>query len=973
MNGMVQRPLNGLVGREQSLGLLAGALARVAEGTPAVAVVSGETGVGKTSLVREFLSRSSAAVLAGACVPVAGDPLPYAALTQALRMARRDGVVRQELARSPELARLLPGGPAEGRDDAAPGETSRLRMFQSVLGLLDRMGTAQPVVHVVEDVHWADRATLDLLSFLATNLSDERVMLLLTYRSEEIAEAGSLAPWLAELSRLRATDLVPLGRLDRNETAALVNALSAVTPSPELMEMTLARSAGNPLFVEQIVLSGGAPGSLPATLDGLLRARVARLPDNTRDALRALSVIGRVASLPLLARTLQEGEPTIEELLRPAITASVVEVRPDDRVGFHHPAFGEVVYAELMPGARSRLHRAAAEALEPVLGVAPEIVGEVARHWHRAGDLPRAMEASVRAGEASEAMYAFADAQANYLRALQLLRDVPSDLDGVDLQARAAECSMLAGDAAEAIRLIESALTHVRPGRDRAALLERLGTFHFLAGDGAAAELDLREALALLPDSESSVLVARVQAGLGLLAASWSRLHDADVACAESLRISREVGARREEGVTLNALGVVASARGDAEGAIDLLRQALVIAREVESPADVGLGYANLSHVLAVAGRTDESLTLCAEGLEQLRRFGQDRQVGSLMLCNASDALIKAGRFDEAAGLVADALSRQPRGIMAAPVLLLAARLSMTRGDLAEAAEHCEQARRVIESENAPIAWFRELIETSAEAELWAQRPVAALDLVTEGLAAIGGTDEACCGGGLIALGLRSLADDATVRRDPGSRSLRTRQRDVLLGQLERIHADVQDSRPLPETAALDLLCLAELARLDGEPSAAKTWTALGEEWAQIERPFPAAYAAWREAEALLADGVTGRSIEALRTAHEVARALGAQRLMSETRAVATWYRIDLPEQVEPGATEDGLGIYELTSREREVLSALAAGHSNKEIADELFISVKTASVHVSNILRKFDVPSRHDAARIAHRLGVTR
>ncbi len=214
----------------------------------------------------------------------------------------------------------------------------------------------------------------------------------------------------------------------------------------------------------------------------------------------------------------------------------------------------------------------------------PSVVGEVARHWHRAGDLPRALESSLLAGEASMRMYAFADAQTNYLRALELLEQVPSDLDRVDLNTRAAECSILVGDSASAVRLVESALAEVDDPPARAALFERLGSFHYLAGNGDASDKAFRQALALLPPGETSTLAARVYAGLGLLSAAWSRLDVAEEACAHALRISRAVGARREEGMTLNALGLIAAARGDADGGVALLRESLVIAREVAEP-----------------------------------------------------------------------------------------------------------------------------------------------------------------------------------------------------------------------------------------------------------------------------------------------------------------------------------------------------------------------------------------------------
>ena len=211
--GMVDRVSAPLIGRDGPLEVLVGNLGRARSGNASVVLVSGETGVGKTRLVTEFLDRERPAVLAGACVPLAGEPLPYAALTQALRQG--SGVVREATTRSPELARLLPGteAPTPG-GGPTPGSGDRLRLFQAVLALLARMGAERPVVHVVEDLHWADRSTLDLLAFLATNLRDERVLLLLTYRTDSVDRQDPLSRWLAELGRLHHTERVVLDRLE---------------------------------------------------------------------------------------------------------------------------------------------------------------------------------------------------------------------------------------------------------------------------------------------------------------------------------------------------------------------------------------------------------------------------------------------------------------------------------------------------------------------------------------------------------------------------------------------------------------------------------------------------------------------------------------------------------------------------------------------------------------------------------------
>jgi DNA-binding CsgD family transcriptional regulator len=962
---------SGLIGRERILGQLAGALAQAAAGNPPVVVVAGETGVGKTRLVSEFLAGSDVVTFAGACVPVAGEPLPYAALTQALRRNAGLGAVRQETKRSPELARLLPGGTETGEDDEArSGASSRLRLFQAVLALLGRLGAGQPVVHVVEDVHWADRSTLDLLTFLATNLTDERALVVLTYRDDAVDESRTLDTWLAELGRM-GTLRIDVPRLDHSQMADLVSGLG-VDLSPERLREMFDRSAGNPLFVEQLLLAGDDAGPLPVSLRALLRSRIDRLPEETLGVLRASAVLGRPAPVSLLAHTVGAEQAEVEVRLRPALTAKTAVLR-DDRVSFQHPAFREVVYADLMPGERARMHRAAAEALAREPRPAPVVAGEIARHWHAAGDLERALTASIDAGASYERMFAFSDAFASFSLALEILQRVPSDVDRVDLASRAAESASLIGDGGAAVRLLEQAIELDGDERTRGALLEQLGAVHLIAGNAEASSTAYRAAMELLPDDEESTLVARVYAGYALLAAGWSWLDDAETTGRRALKVSRRVGARREEGTSLNALGLVAATRGDPDQGIAQLREALAIAREVESPYSVGAAYVNLSHVLAFAGRLDECAELCREGVVELSRFGQDRQFGSLLVTNGSDALIKAGRLAEAEPLIAAAMARHPRGLMAAPVLLAAARLATAQGNLTIAWERCEQARTVIEAEGAPLGWLREITEAASEVELWAGRPAAALELVVDCLSEIAGTDEAMFGAGLVAQGLRALADEAVTHRDTQSRKRRAVVRDRLLADLTTIRC-LPGSDELPEAEPLARSCAAEQARLDRGAAPPAVWSEAAEAWAAIDRPLATAYARWREAESLLAQSVDVDAIAAVRRVHDTALGLGAARLVEEIENLATWYRVDLLPSAEERVEEpsEALAAYALTARELEVLAALAEGRSNKEIADALFISVKTASVHVSNLLRKLDVPGRREAARLAHRLGVT-
>jgi DNA-binding CsgD family transcriptional regulator len=954
--------------------VLRSAVRRTSEGDPSVLLVSGETGVGKTRLVRELVATEAMTVLYGACVPMAGDPLPFGPLISALHRLSRSGTWNLQLQRSPDLARLVPDlVPPGDLTRVEPAVSSPLGLFQAVLALLDRLGAAAPVALVIEDVQWADRSTLDLVRFLATNLSTERVVVLVTYRDDAVVAGTPLAAWLAELARLEIAERVPLGRLGAEDTAHLVSALLGADPDPTLVRATMARSAGNPLFAEHLVLHGaGGDGPLPATLAELLAHRVAALPEGTRRLLRAAAVVGRPSQVDLIARTLGWTVEELEAHLRPAVEQHVLEVRRDDTLGFRHPAFAEVVYAELLPGERTSLHRAAAEALEwavresghAVIGEYA-VAGELARHWSSAGDIPRALDAAVRAGTAAERMFAFADAHTHFARAAELLPRVPgSTHQPVRLLKHAAQAASLMGDGAEAVRLVEKALSLTSEPAVRASLLTRLGSIHYLAGDGRDAQRCFREALSLVPAEEESVLVARIHAGLGLLAAAWSQFDDADDACARGLAVARAVGARREEGLVHSAMGVVASARGDMDGGVDHLREALAIAREVGNPNDLGTAYINLSHVLGLAGRHDEVVALSREGIEALARVGLARQSGSFLRANASHALIDSGRLSEATDVIEEALAHHPRGMRAAPVLIQAARVDLVRGELERARERLTQSRLIIESESAPDAWLRELLEVAAEVELWAGRPDAAYDLVLEGLTRIAGTDEESFGAVLVALGLRALADQGETRRDPESRQ----RLDALRRPLEDAMAAIDVRHP--DGAATAAWQRAETDRLELRSTPGR-WAEVARTWEDLGRPVPAAYARWREAEAWLDHGADVRATAAVRAAHAAALAVGATQLAAEVRRLAGWHRVDLVvTEAEPDP--DALQAYRLTPREVEVLTGLAAGRTNQEIADHLFISVKTASVHVSNILRKLHVSGRQEAGRVAHRLGVT-
>jgi DNA-binding CsgD family transcriptional regulator len=309
-------------------------------------------------------------------------------------------------------------------------------------------------------------------------------------------------------------------------------------------------------------------------------------------------------------------------------------------------------------------------------------------------------------------------------------------------------------------------------------------------------------------------------------------------------------------------------------------------------------------------------------------------------------------------------------------VLVQAGRLETARGELSAARSHCEHARRVIEQAAAPVAWVRVVTEAIAEAELWAGRPEDAYDEALAGLRAIRGTDESPLGDVLLMLGLRALADLRDLSPDAPSLARVGDRQASLLEAVEALGWDplappsvTTPGGPSPRSAATAATCRAELARLERRNDQ-ESWQRARFAWSAVNCPVRSAYAGWREAEAALAARSTADGVAALRRTHLEATAMGMRALVGELEALSRWYRVDLLDEA-PAAAPSALDGYNLTAREREILEELAAGRSNQEIADALFISVKTVSVHVTNILRKLDVRGRQEAARIAHRHGL--
>src|ERR1700754_2890933 len=387
-----------LVGREADLAVLRDALKRVRHAEPSTVLVGGEAGVGKTRLVEEFRRDlgDSVRVLTGQCLGLGEEGLPFAPFAGAVRdLVRAEGTAILD-GNEREFARLLPelGPPPEF------GDARRGRLLESVGTLLGRIAAQQPVVLVIEDLHWADRSTRDLIDYLVRAVRLPQLLLIATYRSDELHRGHPLRPFLAELERVRGVHRHEIDRLDREGTAELLTHLIGVEPDPPTVDAVNERSQGNPFFIEQFAASTDPGcGDIPATLRDLLLSRVDLLPEPAQRVLRVAAVGGTRFGHELIWRVSGMSEPALESALRNVVAAQFIVVGTDGGYEFRHALVREAVHDDLLPGEHARLHGRYAQALEasPHLVEADRAAAEIAHHWHAARDHPRALVAAKRA------------------------------------------------------------------------------------------------------------------------------------------------------------------------------------------------------------------------------------------------------------------------------------------------------------------------------------------------------------------------------------------------------------------------------------------------------------------------------------------------------------------------------------------------------------------------------------------------
>jgi DNA-binding CsgD family transcriptional regulator/tetratricopeptide (TPR) repeat protein len=989
-----------LVGRVGELAELELAWREAEARRPVLVLLGGDSGVGKTRLVGELEQRLAGEVplvLRGEAVEQGDAELPYAPLLGALRPLVRERHPTLDKLTSgsrAQLAALLPtlddGG---GQPASGVSGSGQLRLFEALLELLDCLSESQPVALILEDLHWADRSTRTFVAFLARSLRQERIMVLVTYRTDELHRRHPLRPLLSELERLERARRIDLAPFDRNELAEALSDILGDKPSRELVERLFMRSEGNPLYTEELLAAGlDGRGTAPQSLRDAFVLRTERLPADAQQAVRSIAV-GRRLDEETISQVTGIDHLRLHEALREAVAEQVLVAGENGGLYFRHALLREAVYDDLLPGERVELHRALARVLEDSYRAGGDnevqTAATIASHYAAAGDQPAALRAFVRAALAARDALAYGEAADLAERALELWPRVPDaeeliGMDRVELLSLAAEAQVQGGDHARSEVLYEAALAELDPDSDRqryASLLGRLARTLWGLNRGLEGVAMAERALAILstdarpgrgPSHERAMLLA----WLARTRVLRGRFRDAITDGRAALEAAVQASDSYAEGEVLNTLGMAQLALGQVDEGVASLRDAVEIARRNDDVDGMTYAYANLADLLNLRGRSQEGLEVALEGLAITPRR-LSRAYGWMTL-TISDIAFELGDWEAARTYLGPPRS-QMLGVQLIFHLLREADLALGEGD-EEVAERClEEAEPLVALSSEP-QWIGVLGSMLGELRRRRRDLVGARAAIAQALDRLEVcTDDVMRIARVTGLGLKIEADVAQRARDLKEKA---QEKDAITRariHMQRLSAAAQEGGPV-EQAWRDNGA-AELARARGRNDGA-LWRKAAQAWDAISRPYPAAMARWRAAEADVEAGDRDAATEAATAALAAARELGSRWLISEVSVLAERARLALAdsgqsdgdggvaaESVNGAPEEDPFG---LTPRERQVLALIAEGATNRQIGAALFMAEKTASVHVSRILSKLGVRSRTQAAAVAHRLHLS-
>lgn len=953
--------------------------------------VHGEAGVGKTRLVRtacDDAAPEGVTVLWGRCVRFGSVDSPYVPLIGALEgwaASAEPGELAAVLAAVPAAGELLPSLGGNAADSA-------VRLLSVVDALVIAIASRHPTVLVVDDVQWADMASRDALAYLVAGFHHQRLAVLATYRDEELAIGHPMHSWLADLRRLPSVSEVRLDRLTREETEQQLAILLGGHPRDRLVDDVVRRSDGNPYLTELLVrgvtvTDDELPADLPAELTEALLAAWHGLSAPARDVMRVLAVAGRptpIDGLREVAATRGIGPEKLSAALAEASNTGICVRQAPDRCWFRHPLLAEVLYATFVPGEAEPVHAAWANVLESSSGTGLDEIrrqGDLALHYEGARDLTRCLDASLKAADLAKAIKAPREEAVHLRRAAQLWpkvhRGESTEADSeLNLLERLARAAYLVGDGETSFQawsrardIVDDRVDPLRASRVQRRWSDSIWATGRAAGTGqpiAEAEraVELSEAF---PDSEE---YADAVAGL-----SWRQIWNNELELAATY--AEEAVAAAHRSGSSEALSLAYASRGCAnvrdERSDRDTSEALRFARMAGDPELIWRAVVSRQNYLGQRGRLAECVEMTADFLPVALEVGA-LSVAVFTAGVLAHDLLSLGRFSESSDVIREGLSFAGLPIARAMVRLSAATLSLRRGDPGVAAMHLQRATELISGlETRPGLGAPAVL---AEYLLMTGQAQQALDISRRVIGPVADFVDPHDADEMLMWGARAaanLAESARDRRDSeGVRQAREQLDDLVAMRRSLLpppfEVITRDDLIRP---AMRALFTAEEARCGSEAGTSAAWREAVQRCHAAGMRWEEGVASWRLAQALIDEGAA-RAVTAvpLRSVHQFAVEVGSVPLRREAETLAALGKIPLEEPSLRPHDEPPPPFRSLTKREREVLAHLVSGRTYAEIADALFISEKTVSVHISNLLRKTGTSSRREVAALALRLG---
>jgi len=964
-----------MVGREDELEALEQYWRLATQGRGRLVLLAGDAGVGKTRLARTFLQRLSAEILKGHCYEE--DPAaPYGPFADALRtFVRANGaaVLCQRLgALCADLGMLLPELGATPSAPAGDPHVQKTRLFEAIVRAVVPGDLKKPRLLLLEDLHWSDQTSHELLVQLARAVEDQAMLVLGTYRSDELHRRHPFTRVLAGLARARLCDEVRLEPLRVEGVRSMLKGMLG-RPAPEAFTAAVHdRTDGNPFYIEEIVkllqehdqLTGAMRAIQPGTYmdqlglplsvkDGII-SRAADLDAAASHVLNYAAVIGRRFDFDLLLQASGLDEPKLVDVLRKLVQRQLIVEDSPDVYSFRHALTREAVYRELLGRDRRMRHQAVLGELEALHATKLEaVMDQLAYHSVQARELDKAARYTRLAGDKAATLCAYREAIAYYEQALELAGTL-GPREEAELLERLAEATYPLGQPEVHERYWRQALELYRQLGERqkvAQISRRLGRLSWERADREAAFAYTRAAIAALDGEPLSAELGRAYAALALLHALSTEIEPALSWGGQAANLARQFDDQSALALATNATGVALIDNGDVEAGVECLQRALVIAREAGDVGEMGRAYNNLGFRLLRLGEVRRGAEMLEEGKQMAEEAGYDAAVFHLT-ARLGEAEMLLGRWDTAGELLDGALAAAERGMPVVGVLagVRKAELLWRQGRVSDTLALLEELQPVCEkqAEFQVMGPFLALLARASLAGGDVDRSTHAIEQAAEMSRQFG---SGIRGAGVLACGIEVCLEAGR----PGEAR-------ELLGELD----DLARRVPAPLALAHAVDCRGLVASNERNwPVAASHLRRAAGMWQEMAMPYEEGHSRRRLAECLFETGLAVEGKSELERSRQIFEQLGAARQLEAVDSEAAHRRVVIGAPAQLPASGG------LTAREREVAQLVAQGQSNREIAARLVIAQGTAERHVANIFAKLNVSSRAQLAVWASEHGL--